>query len=74
MAHFYAKVRQTILDCDISYIEPLTYIKHFTLPEHSSASTSEKIVLLFKKVSEPFDQLILIKFVDQIKNQSIELI
>lgn len=47
MANFYAKVRQTIKDCDISFIEPLTYIKHLTTPQNS-----DKIVLFYKKVSK----------------------
>ncbi|XP_055324770.1 protein zwilch [Sitodiplosis mosellana] len=49
MANFYAKIRQLVKDCDISYIEPLSYMKHFTTSENSNASASDKIVLFYKK-------------------------
>lgn len=51
MANFYAKVKTLLRDCDISYIEPLSYMKHFTTAERSESSNSEKIVLLYKNVS-----------------------
>ncbi|XP_031631660.1 protein zwilch [Contarinia nasturtii] len=55
MANFYAKVRQLINDCDISYIEPLSYIKHFTTVENTNAATLDKVILLYKRgqVSTP---------------------
>lgn len=51
MANFYAKVKQLIKNCDISFIEPLSYIKHITESENADAIASDKIVLLYKKVS-----------------------
>lgn len=51
MANFYAKIRPVVKDCDISYIEPLSYMKHITVSENSN-ETSDKIVLLYKKVSK----------------------
>lgn len=51
MANFYAKVKTLLRDCDISYIEPLSYMKHFTTADRSESSNSEKIVLLYKNVS-----------------------
>lgn len=54
MANFYAKVRQLVKDCDISYIEPLSYMKHFTISENSNAPTADKVILLYKKVSKSF--------------------
>lgn len=50
MANFYAKVKESIKDCDISYIEPLTYIKLFSSQENVDAAT-EKIILFYKQVS-----------------------
>lgn len=52
MANFYAKVRQLVKDCDISYIEPLSYIKHFATSENVDSSASDKVVLLYKRVSK----------------------
>lgn len=55
MANFYAKIKQMIKDCDSSYIEPLSYIKHFSTQEHSNASSHpDKIILLYKRVSKIF--------------------
>lgn len=51
MANFYAKVKQLVKNCDISYIEPLSYMKHITESENADANASDKIVLLYKKVS-----------------------
>lgn len=50
MANFYGKLKELIQDCDISYIEPLTYIKHFSQPENIDAPT-EKIILFYNRVS-----------------------
>lgn len=51
MANVYAKIRQLINDCDISYIEPLSYLKHFTIAENANAPTVDKVILLYKRVS-----------------------
>lgn len=49
MANFYAQLKQLIKDCDILFIEPLSYMKHFSNAENESVSTG-KIVLLYKNV------------------------
>lgn len=56
MANFYAEIKNLINDCDISFIEPLSYMKHFSTAQNASASgASEKVVLLYKKVLYSFD-------------------
>lgn len=57
MANVYAKIKQLIHDCDISYIDPLSYMKHFT-----AVDNSEKIILLYKKVSE-YQNLKFVRFI-----------
>lgn len=51
MANFYAKIKQLIRDCDISYIEPLSYMKHFITDDNYSETSTDKIILLYKLVS-----------------------
>lgn len=52
MANFYAEVKNLINGCDISFIEPLSYMKHFSTTQNPNATNAtEKIVLLYKKVS-----------------------
>lgn len=58
MANFYAKLKSWVNDCDTAYIEPLSYIKHF-----STSTTPEKIILLYKKVSRNTIELTIHLFV-----------
>lgn len=52
MANFYAEVKQLIKGCDISFIEPLSYMKHFLTSENlNEVASTGKIVLLYKNVS-----------------------
>lgn len=52
MANFYAELKQLLKGCDISFIEPLSYMKHFSIgPTLDEWDTAEKIVLLYKTVS-----------------------
>lgn len=52
MANFYAEIKHLIKDCDISFIEPLSYMKHFSTGENRDViAASGKIVLLYKNVS-----------------------
>lgn len=47
MANFYAKVKQTIKECDIVYNEPLSYMKHFMLNHEDD----NKVVVFCNRVS-----------------------
>lgn len=52
MANFYAQLKGLISGCDVSFIEPLSYMKHFTTAENTEESAAaEKIILLYKNVS-----------------------
>lgn len=50
MANFYAKLKEMFGDCDVSYIEPLSYMKLFSSHQHLDAAKS-KTILFYKRVS-----------------------
>lgn len=50
MANFYAKLKEMFEDCDVSYIEPLSYMKLFMSHQHLDAAKS-KTILFYKRVS-----------------------
>lgn len=51
MANFYAKLKQTIRDCDILFVEPLSYMKHFDGSQCKDKSATQKQLLLCTIVS-----------------------
>lgn len=56
MANFYAEIKHLIKDCDTSFIEPLSYMKHFSSAENpDAAAATGKIILLYKRVSTEND-------------------
>lgn len=51
MANFYADVKELLKDCDISFVEPLSYLKHFLTGENRDEKQStDKIVLIYEHV------------------------
>lgn len=65
MANFYAKLKHLVSDCDTSYIEPLSYIKHVI----AESTRSDKIVLLYRKVRKLLTNIACCCFVKSNQNK-----
>lgn len=51
MANFYAKLKQSVENCDIFYLDSLSYIKQFVSSKQNAHNDSGKIILFCKEVS-----------------------